>query len=129
MTATAVRPFRIEVSDDVLDGLRERLCSTRFPGVDDTLAPRCLVASATSDLSTRPVLPGQWQGEPEMRKQIDREGKPPSVYHPRSPKASVERVRALAGIIKLKGPAPSAGFLGQDRAGDADGETPSRARD
>ncbi len=32
MTATAVRPFRIEVSDAVLDDLRERLRRTRFPG-------------------------------------------------------------------------------------------------
>jgi pimeloyl-ACP methyl ester carboxylesterase len=32
MTATAIRPFRIDVSQDVLDDLRERLSRTRFPG-------------------------------------------------------------------------------------------------
>ncbi len=32
MTATAVKPFRINVSEAVLADLRERLERTRFPG-------------------------------------------------------------------------------------------------
>ena len=36
------------------------------------------------------------------------------VYHPRSPDASLERLRALSGIIRLTGPVPSWRFLGED---------------
>jgi hypothetical protein len=38
-------------------------------------------------------------------------------YHPRSPDASLEELRRLAGIIKLNGPVPSRKFLDEDEEG------------
>ena len=46
-------------------------------------------------------------------------------HHPRSPDASLERLRELAGIITLEGPAPSTKFL----EGEGDDQPSERARD
>ncbi len=43
-----------------------------------------------------------------------------TTYHPKSPDANLERLRELAGIIKLKGPVPSHKFLEEDE--DTEGE-------
>ncbi|MBI2760612.1 MAG: hypothetical protein HYX51_04200 [Chloroflexi bacterium] len=52
-----------------------------------------------------------------------------TVYHPRSPKASVEYLRQFAGIIALSGPVPSTKFLGDaDEDGQGDGKSCERDR-
>ena len=52
-----------------------------------------------------------------------------TTYHPKSPDASLERLRQLAGIIELKGPVPSHKFL-EDDEDDEDEDGPAEhARD
>ena len=47
-------------------------------------------------------------------------------FHPRAHDASLEKLRALSGIIRVKGPVPSHKFL---LAGDEQEEPKQRARD
>jgi hypothetical protein len=60
-----------------------------------------------------------------MVNRLDGKSDPTAQYHPKSPGASLKRLRELAGVIALKGPVPSTKFLEE-----AEAEPPTeRARD
>ncbi len=46
------------------------------------------------------------------------------IDHPRAADASLETLRRLAGIIRLKGPAPSHKFLEEEESQDLTGSEP-----
>jgi hypothetical protein len=49
------------------------------------------------------------------RREVARKPKPAVSRHPKSPGASPERLKQLAGIIPLQGPAPSTKFLDEEK--------------